>query len=100
MIAILKEKEKSFKTTEYENRSIKPGGKGRNDPPQRKFMKLGGKVKFWVLSSKLNVIRAKKGAISLFFTSKNLVIMTKALFSDSTNMSAALQMKNGFNYYI
>ena len=28
-------------------------------------MKLGGKVNFGVLSSKIDVIRAKKGAISL-----------------------------------
>ena len=33
-------------------------------------MKLGGKFNFGVLSSKLNVVRAKKGAISLFFMNK------------------------------
>ena len=33
-------------------------------------MKLGGKVNFGVLSSKIDVIRAKNGAISLGFTDK------------------------------
>ena len=33
-------------------------------------MKLGGNVNFGVLSSKIDVIRAKKGAISLVLTSK------------------------------
>ena len=50
--------------------SRRPGGEGGNDPPEGKFTKLGGKVNFGVLSSKLNVIRDKKGAISLFLTNK------------------------------
>ena len=35
------------------------GGGGGDGPPEGKFTKLGGKVNFWVLSSKLNVIRTK-----------------------------------------
>ena len=34
--------------------------KGRMVPPEGKFMKLGGKVNFGVLSSKIDVIRAKR----------------------------------------
>ena len=45
--------------------SCRPGGEGGNGPPEGKFMKLGGKVNFGVLSSKIDVIRAKKGTISL-----------------------------------
>ena len=44
------------------------GGEGGNGPREGKFTTLGGKVNFGVLSSKLNVIGAKKGAISLFLT--------------------------------
>ena len=50
--------------------NIRPGGEGGNGPPEGKFMKLGGKVNFGVLSSKIDVIRAKKGAISLVLTNK------------------------------
>ena len=42
--------------------------------PRREIYKLGGKVNFGVLSSKIDVIRAKKGAISL-------VLKNKASFS-------------------
>ena len=35
-----------------------------------KFMKLGGKVNFGVLSSKIDVIQAKKVVISLVLTNK------------------------------
>ena len=49
----------------------RPGGERGNGPPEGKFTKLGGKVNFGVLSSKLNVIRAEKGAISLFLTNKS-----------------------------
>ena len=48
----------------------RPGGEGGNGPPERKFMKLGGMVNFWVLSSKMNVIGAKRGTISLFLTNQ------------------------------
>ena len=48
----------------------RPGGEGGNGPPEGKFIKLGGKVNFGVLSSKIDVIRAKKGAISLVLTNK------------------------------
>ena len=48
----------------------RPGGERGKGPPEGKFTKLGGKVNFGVLSLKLNVIRAKKGAISLFLTNK------------------------------
>ena len=41
-----------------------------NGPPEGKFMKFGGKVNFGVLSSKIDVIRPKKGAISLVLTNK------------------------------
>ena len=34
---------------------------GMVPPPEGKFMKLGEKVNFMVLSSKIDVIRAKKG---------------------------------------
>ena len=43
----------------------RPGGEGGNGPPEGKFMKLGGKVNFGVLSSKIDVIPEKRGAISL-----------------------------------
>ena len=46
-------------------RLIDQAEKGGNGPPEGKFMKLGGKVNFGVLSLKIDVIRAKKGAISL-----------------------------------
>ena len=49
---------------------IRPRGEGGNGPPEGKFMKLGGKVNFGVLSSKIDVIQAKKGAISLVLTNK------------------------------
>ena len=52
------------------NPGYRPGGERGNGPPEGKFTKLGEKVNFGVLSSKLNVIRAKKGAISLFLTNK------------------------------
>ena len=42
-------------------------GKG---PPEGKFMRLGGKVNFGVLSQKIDVIRAKNGAITLVLTNK------------------------------
>ena len=41
--------------------AYRPGGEGGNGPPEGKFMKLGGKVNFGVLSSKIDVIRAKGG---------------------------------------
>ena len=44
----------------------KGGGGGGNGPPEGKFMKLGGKVHFGVLSSKMKVIRAKKGPSASF----------------------------------
>ena len=40
---------------------FRPGGERGDGPPEGKFSKLGGKVNFGVLSSKLNVIRAKRG---------------------------------------
>ena len=52
----------------------RPGGEGGNGLPEGKFMKLGGKINFGVLSSKIDVIRAEKGAISL-------VLINKASFS-------------------
>ena len=51
----------------------RPGGKGGNGPPEKKFMKLAEKVNFGVLSLKLDAIRAIKGAISL-------VLMLTVLF--------------------
>ena len=51
-------------------RDIDQAEKGGNGPPEGKFMKLGGKVNFRVLSSKIDVIRAKKEAISLVLTNK------------------------------
>ena len=59
---------------------FRPSGEGGNDSPGGKFMKLGGKVNFGVLSSKLNVIRAKKGAISLFLTNKTSFSCLKLCF--------------------
>ena len=41
-----------------------------NGPPEGKFMELGGKVNFGVLNSKIDVIPAKKRAISLVLTNK------------------------------
>ena len=51
-------------------RFIRQGEEGGNGPPEGKFMKLGGKGTFEVLSSKLNVIWAKLGVISLFLMNK------------------------------
>ena len=50
------------------NRALvnRPGGKGGNGPPEGKFMKLGGKFHFGVLSSKMKVIRAKRGPSASF----------------------------------
>ena len=45
---------------------IRPCEEGGNGPPKGKFMKLGGKVNFGVLSSKVNVIRAKGGPSASF----------------------------------
>ena len=81
------------------NYPFRPGGEGGNGPPEGKFTKLGGKVNFGVLSSTLNVIRAKKGAIGLFLTNKTSFSCQKLLI-DSMNMSAGIQMKNGVTYYI
>ena len=53
------------------DRRYRPGGEGGNGPPEGKFMKLGGKVNFGALSSKIDVIQAKKGAISLVLTDKS-----------------------------
>ena len=61
--------------------TFRPGGEGGNGPPEGKFTKLGGKVNFGVLSSKLNVIRAKGGHQPLF-DKESLVLMLKAVFSD------------------
>ena len=44
----------------------RPGAKGGNGPLGGKFTKLSGKVSFWVLSSKINVIQAEKGLSALF----------------------------------
>ena len=44
----------------------RPGGEEGNGLPKGKFTKLGGKVNFGVLSSKLNVTRAKRGHRPLF----------------------------------
>ena len=41
-----------------------------NGPPEGRFMKLGGKANFGVLRSKIDVTRAKKGAISLVLTNR------------------------------
>ena len=45
--------------------------KGGMVPPEGKFMKLGGTVNFGVLSSKIDVIQATKGDISLVLTNKS-----------------------------
>ena len=50
--------------------AYRPGGEGGNGPPEGKFTRLGGKVTFGVLSSKINVIRANKRAISLLLMNK------------------------------
>ena len=50
-------------------KTFRAGGEGGGSP-KGKFTKLGEKVNFRVLSWKLNVIRAKRGAISLFLTNK------------------------------
>ena len=39
--------------------AYRQSGELGNGPPEGKFMKLGGKVNFGVLSSKIDVIRAK-----------------------------------------
>ena len=52
------------------DQDYRPGREGGNGPPEGKFKKLGGKLNFGVLRSKTDVIRAKKGAISLFLTNK------------------------------
>ena len=52
------------------NRWYRPGGEGGNGPPEGKFMKLGGQVNFGVLGSKVDVIQAKRRAISLVLTNK------------------------------
>ena len=57
-----------------------PGGEGGNGPPEGKFANLGGKVNFEVLSSELNVIRAKEGAITLFLTNKTSFSCQKLCF--------------------
>ena len=46
--------------------TYRPGGERGNGPPEGKFMKLGGKVNFGVLSSKIDVIREKKGPSASF----------------------------------
>ena len=46
--------------------SNRPSGEGGNGPSEGKFTKFGGKVNIGVLSSKLNVIRAKKGPSASF----------------------------------
>ena len=45
---------------------IRPGEEGGNGPPEGKFMKLGGKVNFGVLRSKIDVIRAKRRPAASF----------------------------------
>ena len=49
-----------FALSEFSVFTYRPGGEGGNGPPEGKFMKLGGKVNCGVLSSKIDVIRAKK----------------------------------------
>ena len=56
-----------LKVKEFFETHCRPGGEGGNGPPEGKFTKLRGKVNCGVLSSKLNVIGAKKGTITLFF---------------------------------
>ena len=73
--------------------AYRPGREGGNGPPEGKFTRLGGKVTFGVLSSKINVIRANKRAIILIF-------MLKAIFLDFTNMSAGIQRKNNFTHQV
>ena len=51
---------------EQEMSPFRPGGEGGNGPPEGKFMKLGGKVNFRVLSSKIDVTLAKKGPSASF----------------------------------
>ena len=46
--------------------SYRPGRERGNGPLEGKFTKLGGKVNFGVLSSKLNVVGAKKGPFASF----------------------------------
>ena len=48
------------------NGMSRPDGEGGNGPPEGKFTKLGGKVNFGMLSSKLNVIWAKRGPSDSF----------------------------------
>ena len=48
------------------NDTYRPGGEGGNGPPKGKFMKLGTKVSFGVLSSKIDVIWAKRGPSASF----------------------------------
>ena len=45
---------------------IRPGGEGGNGPPEGKFMKLGGKVNFGVLSSKSMLCGQKRGPSASF----------------------------------
>ena len=59
------------KTLTFEDyKTCRPGGEGGNGPPEGKFIKLGGRVNFGVLSTEIDVIRAKNGAISLVLTNK------------------------------
>ena len=54
-------------------------------------MKLGGKVNVGVLSSKIDVIRAKKGAISLVLTDK----ARSHVNSSFLIFNVCIQMKRG-----
>ena len=54
--------------------------------------------RFGVLSSKIIVLLANKGHRPRY--DKNLVLMLKAVLPDSTNMSAGIQMNNGFTHHI
>ena len=56
----------SFLQSVSDQSTFRPGGEGGNGPPERKFTKLGGKGNFGVLSSKLNVILAKRGPSASF----------------------------------
>ena len=51
----------------FMNTNYRPGGDQGNGPNEKKFMKkLGGKVNFGVLSSKVDDIWAKKGKTASF----------------------------------
>ena len=89
-----------FKALDQAEKGGGGGGGGGDGPPEGKFTRLGGKVNSGMLSSKINVIRANKGTISLILMNKSSFFMLKAIFSDSTNVSAGIQMKNDFTHHI